>query len=170
MVIGRVLLGVSLWLALETPSLWAQFAQNPYSRAMPLPQPAVSPYLNLLRQGNSAAFNYFTLVRPELDTLKSLDQLNTQTLQTGSNQTTTTAAGELITSHAFGFQTQRRYFMTLGGGRSLAGGARPNTGMGAGQGLGGMGGQNTQGYGGGSGLGTQGFGGNAGITGVPGIR
>jgi hypothetical protein len=162
MVIGRVLLGVGLWLALQAPSLWAQYGQIPSVRGTPIPQPVVSPYLNLLRQGNSASFNYFTLVRPQLDTLKSLDQLNTQTLQTGANQTSTTAAGDLITSHSFGFQTQGRYFMSVGGGRNAKSGGS------GGGGFGGAGGQNLQGLGGVAGQNTQGFGGSMGVSGVPG--
>lgn len=37
--------------------------------------PTVSPYLNLLRRGAGPGFNYFTLVRPELDLRGAIRQL-----------------------------------------------------------------------------------------------
>jgi hypothetical protein len=153
MTIKRVLLGLGLWLVLGTPSLWAQGF-----RPAPQPQPAVSPYMNLLRQGNSPAFNYLTLVRPELDTNKSLDQLNNQVLQNSASAPGATGAGELTTGHAFGFQTQRRYFQTIGGRGGVGGGGAGGVGGAVGQAGG-------QGYGGG----VAGFG-NVGAGGVPGIR
>jgi hypothetical protein len=153
MTIKRVLLGLGLWLALGAPSLWAQGFRAPAQ-----PQPAVSPYMNLLRQGNSPAFNYLTLVRPELDANKAIDQLNNQVLQYSANPPAATGAGELTTGHAFGFQTQRRYFQTVGGRGGVGGG-------GGGVGGGAVGQPGGQGFGGG----VAGFG-NVGAGGVPGIR
>jgi hypothetical protein len=46
-----------------------------------LNRPTVSPYLNLLRPGGSAAFNYYTLVRPQLDFQQSINTIQTQVLQ-----------------------------------------------------------------------------------------
>jgi hypothetical protein len=144
MVLRRVLLGVGLLLAQENTFLWAQnpFGQGSYNRTMPLPQPAVSPYLNLLRQGNSPAFNYLTLVRPELQTLKTLDQLNTQASQAAAAQAGTAASlNDITTGHAFGFMTQSRYFMTLGGGSSSGRSSAPVSSGQTSQGFGSMGGQ-----------------------------
>ncbi|MHB1033367.1 MAG: hypothetical protein ACYC35_14350 [Pirellulales bacterium] len=51
----------------------ASFAQapSPYNRQYPTryqpSRPTVSPYLNLFRNGNSAAMNYQTLVRPQIN-------------------------------------------------------------------------------------------------------
>jgi hypothetical protein len=47
-------------------------AQVPNNRPSP---PAVSPYLNLLRRGGGPGFNYFTLVRPELEMRKTVRQM-----------------------------------------------------------------------------------------------
>src|SRR5207248_10909964 len=132
---------------------------------LPPPRPVVSPYLNLFRSGNSAAFNYFTLVRPELDTLRSLDQLNNQVQQQQSvlNQGSQYQDFDPITSHRFGFQTQRRYFQTLGAGggnRSPGiGGNRAAAGGGQGYGGQGYGGQGVGQPCGGLGTGGQGYGG-----------
>lgn len=41
----------------------------------PMTRPTISPYLNLLRGGNSAAFNYFSLVRPEQNALRTFQGL-----------------------------------------------------------------------------------------------
>lgn len=42
-------------------------AQAPGRPAGPVRTPGFSPYLNLLRQGNSAGVNYYGLVRPQVD-------------------------------------------------------------------------------------------------------
>jgi hypothetical protein len=89
------------------------YGSNPYNR------PAVSPYLNLLRGGASPAFNYTTLVRPELDFRSSLGNLQNQTLL---NQQAITGlaqggpAGPLVTGAQAGFQTHLQYFQTMTGG------------------------------------------------------
>src|SRR5581483_8666255 len=94
----------------------AQFAPgaNPYSR------PAVSPYLNLLRQGATPGFNYSTLVRPEIDFRTSINQLSGQTL---ANQQAITGlaqqnlyGGPLVTGAQVGFQNHLVYFQSLSGG------------------------------------------------------
>jgi hypothetical protein len=41
----------------------------------PIARPTFSPYLNLLRGGNSAAFNYYGLVRPEQNALRNFQGL-----------------------------------------------------------------------------------------------
>ncbi|MFO0969053.1 MAG: hypothetical protein U0793_26160 [Gemmataceae bacterium] len=58
--------------------------------------PTVSPYLNLNR-GGSAGINYFSLVRPQLDTQKNFAQLNQELmqmqLQSGAMATTGSSTG-----------------------------------------------------------------------------
>lgn len=105
------------------------FAQNfPRPGSAPRTNPAWSPYLNLYRRGNTPAFNYFSLVKPELqfrqdlqviqqrynDTQRELNSLADQQL----NQNNLLPQ----TGHASGFMTQGRYFMNMGGsGRTGAG-------------------------------------------------
>jgi hypothetical protein len=57
-------------------------AQFGYSRppTSPFNQPAVSPYMNLTR-GGSPGVNYNTLVRPQIDTSRALQQLQSQVSQ-----------------------------------------------------------------------------------------
>lgn len=54
-------------------------AQGPGRPAGPVARtPTYSPYLNLLRQGNSAGVNYYGLVRPEVENRNSLRSLQGQ--------------------------------------------------------------------------------------------
>jgi hypothetical protein len=57
-------------------------AQFGYSKppTSPFNQPTVSPYLNMARGGN-AAINYNTLVRPQIDTGRAIQQLQSQVSQ-----------------------------------------------------------------------------------------
>src|SRR5262245_51832883 len=48
---------------------------QPAVPSRPMGRPTVSPYINLLRNGNSAAFNYFGLVRPEQNALRAFQGL-----------------------------------------------------------------------------------------------
>jgi hypothetical protein len=72
----------------------------------------------LLRRENSPAFNYYTLVRPELNTQNALLQLQQQT---AANRQAITAvqsggAGGLPpTGQPTYFMTYSHYFMSLGG-------------------------------------------------------
>src|SRR5262245_12972952 len=111
----RLLFACVAWSIVTSTGL----AQSQYARPLPPPRPIISPYLNLLRAGNSQAFNYLTLVRPEIDIRGSVD-----VLQKDVNQQKNAAilaayeGGEVTTGHPFGFMTHNRYFMTTGGGRS----------------------------------------------------
>ena len=55
-------------------------AQGTYTRPMTSPNgaPAVSPYLNLVRGGNPAV-NYYGLVRPQMDSQRAVQQLQSGT-------------------------------------------------------------------------------------------
>ena len=56
---------------LPANSARGQFPQRKYT-----PSPTISPYLNLNRGGNSPAFNYYTLVRPEFQFRNQLQQVS----------------------------------------------------------------------------------------------
>jgi hypothetical protein len=80
-------------------------------------QPAISPYLNLLRSGNSPGVNYYGLVRPQQEFRSSYQQLQqdfnsqqTQPAPYGPQDT----SGLPPTGHASQFNTQGRYFNTNG--------------------------------------------------------
>ncbi len=102
-------------------------------------RPVVSPYLNLLRNGNPG-LNYLGLVRPEQQFRANQSQLQTQLNATNQNltqfQTTvgqfTGLGGDLTTGTVAGFQTQRSYFLTTGtgagGGFGTTGGLRGGAG------------------------------------------
>src|SRR5260370_106487 len=81
------------------------------------PGPTVSPYLNLLRTGNSPAFNYYGLGRPQFQTNAGLQGLQVQLDLTqgrpllGSDQ----ADDVLITGHAAVFMNYGRYFQSSNG-------------------------------------------------------
>jgi hypothetical protein len=86
-------------------------AQAPFTRP-----PVVSPYINLNQPGTSPGIQYYGIVRPELHYNVAIPQLQLQTFANQQAVTTLeTAPGALTTGHTFGFQTQRRYFQTLGG-------------------------------------------------------
>jgi len=87
----------------------------------PFNQPAVSPYLNLLRPGASAGVNYTTLVRPQVDTGRALQNLQhqvTQDQQVLMGQLGTAPAGFNpsavlpLTGHPTQFMTYSHYFTT----------------------------------------------------------
>jgi hypothetical protein len=80
--------------------------------------PTVSPYINLLRSGNSAAANYFGLVRPQLETNTSLQSLQQQVL-TGPNRLPTEPGlpeDVFITGHAAVFMNTGGFFQSSIGG------------------------------------------------------
>jgi hypothetical protein len=95
-------------------SAWAQ-ALYPNARRPPPPQhPTTSPYLNLLRRQNSTAFNYYTLVRPEVQIRNQLAQQGAAIyqlrgdLQAQENANTTSQMQP--TGHATTFLNTSRYY------------------------------------------------------------
>jgi hypothetical protein len=101
------------WMVLLVPG--QAEAQGPYGRpsGFSAQRPAVSPYLNLYRRGNSLAFNYYTLVRPELEMRSSLGQLEQQI--TTNQQAITDLAGTpplTPTGHQTEVMNYPRYFLT----------------------------------------------------------
>src|SRR4051794_3299640 len=79
---------ILLWTAWLTPQVVT--AQVP-GGTRPLPPP-VSPYLNLLRGGSSAANNYFNLVLPQIEYGNSINSLQQQ-VNTVATQVTTGTQG-----------------------------------------------------------------------------
>lgn len=95
------------WVGAAGP-LWAQ-----YSPVNPINRPAVSPYINLTRQGASGAVNYFGLVRPEVQFRGALLQ-NQQEIANSQQSISNLQAPPLATGHHAAFMTQWRYFMNTG--------------------------------------------------------
>jgi hypothetical protein len=94
---------------------------QPMTPVPPVYRPPVSPYLNLLRQGQSPGLNYYNLVRPQLQYNASIYQLQGQVganrqglaaLEQAANQP---AAGLPPTGFIPQFQNYRVYFMTYSG-------------------------------------------------------
>jgi hypothetical protein len=101
-------------LAVGWPSPSAVQAQPaPPLRGTPgYPGPAVSPYLNLLRQGSSAGVNYYGIVRPEIEFRNSIQNLQQQVSTVGSEVTAQdqSLAGLPPTGHPVQFMNYSHYF------------------------------------------------------------
>ncbi len=100
------------------PAAWAQYP-NP-KKAPPPQRPTISPYVNLLRRGNSTAFNYYTLVRPELEFRSQFAQQGAAIYQLrGDVQAQANAASatneQRPTGHATSFLNYSHYFPGLSG-------------------------------------------------------
>ncbi|MGL4551163.1 MAG: hypothetical protein ACRC33_08245 [Gemmataceae bacterium] len=127
------LLRAAVLAAVATTSAFAQAPLRP--GIGPNTRPAFSPYLNLVRNGNSAAFNYFGLVRPELqfrDSIQSL-QGDVATNRQMINATNATVASALpATGHTATFLNTGGYFLnSAGGGGSRGSAAAPSRAGGA---------------------------------------
>jgi hypothetical protein len=101
----------------------------PGQQPSPFQRPTFSPYLNMTRGGNPAV-NYFGLVRPQIQTAKSLQQLQQQNAlpQMGpafSPLTDESAFSLPMTGHAATFFNFSRYFpgFTPASGGGQAGGS-----------------------------------------------
>src|SRR5262245_36045016 len=73
-----------------------------------VPPPRTNPYLNLLRGGANPGFNYFSLVRPEIDFRNGISQLRQQSLantQAISGLQGAAAGGAFQTGRGAGFMT-----------------------------------------------------------------
>ena len=86
-----------------------------------LARPAISPYLNLNRTGNQA-INYYGLVKPQIDTAKQLQTLQTQVQQQQLMPQLGTAAAEddglmanyAVTGHPSAFFNLSHYYGQAG--------------------------------------------------------
>jgi hypothetical protein len=88
-------------------------AQYPYGGLGGVPNngPAYSPYLNLLRPGNTAGANYYGLVRPELEFRSAYRGLQQQFNTQMSFQDQADQRGLPITGHAATFLNTGGYFL-----------------------------------------------------------
>jgi len=104
----------TLLLALAGPTVTAT-AQAPGARVGGASVgPTVSPYINLLRNGNTPAFNYFGLVRPQFQTNAGLQQLQQQITFTRSGPlpAAEVPGDVLVTGHAAVFMNLGGYFQS----------------------------------------------------------
>jgi hypothetical protein len=99
----------------------------------PPPNPTVSPYLNLLRNGASPAVNYFGLVRPEQRTRQALQGLQTtqsSTMRTLNDLMTGDTPGTGVPAQ---FLNHGGFFLTQRSGGFGGGGMTPGLRSGQGQ-------------------------------------
>jgi hypothetical protein len=171
---------VSLLLLCGPVAAQYPFPNQPYpygNQLAPYQRPTVSPYLGLFAGNANPALNYYNIVRPNMYYPQAIGSLQQQiyATQTGMGTMDQTVFGPAMTGHAFGFQTQARYFQNLGlqagglgrttvgqttpfAGRSQSGIGTAGLGLSQfGTGMGAMTGVVGQ-YGGGTGLGTGGLG------------
>jgi hypothetical protein len=97
-------------------------------RVSPPNRPAVSPYLNLLRPGNSPGVNYYGLVRPQMEFRNNIQNLQQQVAENQSSIMGLNNAVLPTTGHATSFLNTGGYFpggVGAGGARAGAGGQRP---------------------------------------------
>jgi hypothetical protein len=91
------------------------------------PPPAFSPYLNLIRNGNSPGVNYYGLVRPQLEFRSAMQnlqgQVNMNQQMIGQMQNQSLQMSD--TGHSTMFMNLNGYFMNSGG----TGAQRGNPGM-----------------------------------------
>jgi hypothetical protein len=123
--------GLSLGVLLAlTAEAWAQYPMTPYQ--LPVQRPAVSPWLNLLRQGGTPANNYYNLVQPQFEFGSNITNLQAQTLSNRAAISSLEAgqAQQYTTGHRTGFMNQNRYFMNNSSGAPISsrGGAAAGTG------------------------------------------
>jgi hypothetical protein len=111
------------------------YAQNPYGPGfLPNQRPAISPYLNLNRPGQSPGLNYYTLVRPEFTALNNFQSLQQQQILADQAITDVRASNTPpVTGHVPTFLNTGGYFLNRGGG---GGGARGGLAIGGGFGAG----------------------------------
>src|SRR5262249_51640962 len=109
-------------LAAAAPAMAQVAGSPPYN-----PQPVFSPYLNMNRS-NSPLVNYYGVVRPQLQTNRSIQQLG-QEIQLGQNTplpaSIDPAAMPLVTGHAVSFMNTASYFPMYGARPGSAPGSGP---------------------------------------------
>lgn len=85
--------------------------------------PTVSPYLNMLRQGNSPALNYLGLVRPEVAAMQNLQTVQSAVANNQRSISELYNGGGLPQTGVTGqFLNYRGYFLTQGSGGTGVGG------------------------------------------------
>jgi hypothetical protein len=111
-----------IWLAIAW--LWAPSLLH--AQAYPRPgnpnaPPVFSPYLNLLRGGNPA-FNYYGLVRPEMEWRNSVRSLQQQINQLPGTLGVEEPGAGLVTGHPIQFMSLSHYFPNAPGSQRGASG------------------------------------------------
>src|SRR5438552_10658299 len=108
---SRFVWGSLMVLGMGVSPAWAQLGvyQRPYQ-----PRAPISPYLNLNRGGN-AAINYYGLVRPQIETTRTLQNVEYQLQNSAANAAAlpTTADPTIVTSttgHPVMFLNSSHYF------------------------------------------------------------
>jgi hypothetical protein len=100
------------WLSLGAASqASAQYTPPPTS---PFYRPPISPYLNLTRPGQ-AGINYYGLVRPQIDTYATLNQLQYQQNQLQAGLAYDQNMVAMDTGHSTRFGNYSHYFSNRGG-------------------------------------------------------
>jgi hypothetical protein len=116
----KILLQLTVTCALGLALNSIAAGQAPYGGVPGLPPngPGYSPYLNLLRSGNSAGFNYYGLVRPQLDAANAFKGLQQQIGANQQNiaQIATDQRGLPVTGHTAVFLNTGGYFLNMSGG------------------------------------------------------
>jgi hypothetical protein len=110
---------LGLW-SLLAPAAWSQGGYVPPPTS-PFPQQPLSPYLNLLRPGNSA-INYYGLVRPQQQFYSSLQQLQQQVQAPVNTVIVADPNAFPITGHPTRFLNYSHYFFNQGGAGVVSGG------------------------------------------------
>ncbi len=83
-----------------------------------LNQPAVSPYLNVLRGGAPPGVNYYNIVQPQLQFFSAINRLQQQQQQTAA-VLGSSSGGALTTGHEVQFSNYSHYYPSqLGGYRT----------------------------------------------------
>lgn len=133
LVVGLI---VSTGLVAVPTHAFAQGQLRPGISAQPT-GPAFSPYLNLLRQGNSTALNYYGLVRPQVQFgnaiggLQNEVDLNRQLINSQNGGNSANDPSALTTGHAAVFLNTGGYFLNSnrGGGTQGGGQTQARSGM-----------------------------------------
>jgi hypothetical protein len=108
--LGAVLIALALMTAGAASTASAQTLQGN------LNQPAVSPYINILRGGAPAGVNYYNLVQPQLQFYSAINQLQSQQQQQGP--TSFNSQGLLVTGHSVQFSNYSHFYPQLAQGPS----------------------------------------------------
>jgi hypothetical protein len=106
-----------------SPAAFAQYPGQPRATAS---SPAYSPYLNLLRPGNSA-INYYGLVRPQIDFQNQVGALQQQygALNRDINAAADQPTAPPTTGHAASFMSYSRYYPGFTANRTARPGIQP---------------------------------------------
>ena len=102
---------VSLYAVVSLPAQAQPFQQSLGPRGF-APQPAVSPYLNLIRTGSDPGINYYGLVRPQIGFRRDILGLGQQVTNLSNvlSSDAQSMAQPLVTGHPVRFQNYLHYY------------------------------------------------------------